>query len=250
MNEKLEKALNQLVETEAVCNQDLTGWDPSTKMGMETRKRQAKNDLDVLKNAYKNELINSAIKVFVTGDTVKAKRFVESLDGGSVVVVAGDGVYRKMAKNVEKTLDDRSRHFNTSQLVHLIDELHDFARDFELRDIPLPKMDGNDINTQAPTLEDVVDLVRKAIRATANDDINRIYLEREVLNKAVAVKAAGNVVPVIIHSLTQDEIGGLSQNLFFGRPNLVLDLSDIADDENLVANATKKIAELYNQSKK
>lgn len=243
---ELSEVAKQLASLESEVNVDLVGSDPRTLMGKETRKRMAKQELEVVVNQYNSLVLNHFVKVFITGDLEKVQEFLSSASKAGALVADGRALYEQLATPVDKTLDPRNRYFTAGQMVRLIQEMADLGREYEMRSMMMPRLDGSDYSTSIPTFSDTVNLVKKAIRNTLEDDLNKFYLERDILTKARAARASDKIIPVLIGNLTESEITGLSQCLFNGRPNIVVNLNEVNHDDNFITNCMRKIGEMYN----
>jgi hypothetical protein len=245
MIEKLEELSKKLAQTEETANLDLSGWDHRTRMGVETAKKLAKESLEDLSNQYKTEATKFIVKVFLTGDAEKVNQFLAAGEKEGVIAVRGDGIYRSIAEGVERTIDHRTREFGSSQFSRLVEELTDLAKENGVTELPMPKLDGNLLNTSVPTVERTVELVRSAIRNTTKDDLNNFILQRTALNRIAASRVAAPVIPVVVTGLTKDETEGVSSGLFPSRPSIYVNINKLDAKKDLVSAVRSEITKSW-----
>jgi hypothetical protein len=243
--EKLEELSKKVAQTEETAKLDLSGWDPRTRMGVETAKKLAQESLEDLTKQYKAEATKFVVKVFLTGAADKVNQFISAGEQEGVIAVRGDGMYRKVGEGVERTVDHRTREFGSGQVTRLVEELTEFAKDNGVKELPMPKLDANLLNTTVPTFESTVELCRSAIRATSKDDLNNLVLEREALNKIVAARLAAPVIPVVITGLSKEETEGVSAGLFRTQTNIHVNIDEIDTKKDLVGAVRAKITKSW-----
>src|SRR4051812_26599432 len=97
--DRIKEMLNNLEEATRVATTDVSGWDKNTMNGALIRKREAEDQIAVLKSGYRATIENSFVKVFVTGD--RAQDFAKTADAKGFVVLDGTALYSEIAKQVE-----------------------------------------------------------------------------------------------------------------------------------------------------
>lgn len=245
MSEILEKLAKQLTETEEVANTELAGWDPRTIVGKQGAVRVAKEQVEALTKEYKAEAAKHTVKVFLTGSAKQLQRFTELAPKDDVLVINGEALYIKLAKPVDATVDQNRRVFTSNQFTRLVGELTEYARDTELYVLPMPKMDVNSMGVPVPQFEDVLSLVRDAIRASDQDDLNSYAIERAALDEIVTRRVATPVIPVVITNLSsKSEIANVGEKVLKGRPNITISIRTITtqDDKAFVEAVLDLIA--------
>ncbi len=230
-NENLETLFQKFEEAQKLATMDLSGWNPKTVLGVAVQKKIAQEAVEGFVEKYKAAVTKTISVVFLEGAPERVAQVIMAHEDEPVVVVRGDDLYRTIADPIDKMMDSAHRRFGGTQVGRLIEELTEYARDNGIRSLPMPKLDLNDYNAAVPTFEDVVSVVRKAIRATSADDLNRIVMERAVLKSAIDTKATGEFLPVVVHSLTRDEVTKMAGDLFKGRPFAVVDLDELPEDD-------------------
>ncbi len=238
---KLQALHDKVVETEFLANRELAGWDPRTLPGVQAQKNQAQTELESLRDQYKAELSKRVVKVFVGGDYNHITPILKQITKARGVVVRGDGMYRTIAEEIEKTVDPRARNFTNFQFGRLVSELTEFAQNNGIEELPLPKLDGNLIGTSVFTVEDTLRLVRTAIRNTTEDDLNKIIIERDALNQAADLHLTDDQIPVFIAGLTKEEQTNLDKTLFDGAKSVAVNLATLEQNEKFEELALNKI---------
>ncbi len=250
----LNERLSLYNQTKKMAEADLSGWDRRTIMGVQTAKQQAGKDLEGIRKSYNEGVAKVIAKVFLTGSPEKTAKFAAYAETEGAIIVDGAGLYRDLATPIEAMIDPRRRTFDTGHVVRLYQELSDFAQKNGIKEMPEPKVDNNDYNGGAPDFNTVVDIVRKSIRRTSEDDLNVLYLQNKILDKALD-KETTKVTPVVIYGLSQDEIKNLSEKLFPGQPAVTasVDTVDVEDDKSmgtLVNVVSKRIMDAFAPQKK
>lgn len=229
--DRIQEMLNNLEEATRVATTDVSGWDKNTMNGALIRKREAEDQIAVLKSGYRATIENSFVKVFLTGD--RAAEFAKSADAKGFVVIDGSALYTEMAKHVEPSMDHKERQFTATQIALMIQILQRYMQMHRLHVMNQPKLDANDMGITRPDTASVVEVVRKSIRATNNDDLLAFDLADRALDKALEKRAAKVSVPVIITGLLPDEAQSLQTRLFVGRPSVSIEATSNTTDEDL-----------------
>jgi hypothetical protein len=226
-----------------IANQDLTGWDRATASGMVIAKREAEDQLAVLKSAYKTFITNAIVKVFVTG--ARAADFAKSLDGEEVAVVNGAKLYYEVTKAVEPAVDPVRKTFMPGLLVIVVRALQQFMEKNNIRMINQPKLDANDLDSPINDFEALLDRVRKSIRNTNGDDLAVIDISNQVYESCLSKKIANTIIPVVITGLTEDEQQSLSKVLFAGMHNITIEATEDSTNQDLIKEINNQIRSLF-----
>ncbi len=191
--------------------------------------------MDSLRQAYEQEAVLGFAKIFLTGDDNKVAKFAAFARTEGGLVVDGGALYKMLATPIETTIDPVRRTFDTSQVVRLYQELAEFAYKFGVKEMPEPKVQANDYNGGAPDFQAVVNIVRASIRRTSDDDLNILFMQRQILDEALKTKVITNTLPVIITGLSESELSNIREKLFPGQPSLMVsvDAVDEEDDDSM-----------------
>lgn len=247
-NQHLTEILNQLSEHLAIVNQDISGWDPRTLSGKVLQKRQAEDEVASLTKAYKNLVGNHVMKVFLKGP--RAAAFAEFAAKNGQIVADGSELYTILAKEVDATMDRNLRVFGAHQTIQLVRTMASYGQDAGYRSLPMPKYEANDLDHKCPEFVDTVAKVRQGVRASSGDDLNKLHLEKSVIDTCLKTKAAGNVIPVILTNLSDAEVEGLTKTLFPGSTVLTVDATEESNDKDLVDLINNKMKAVFEELKK
>ena len=240
VDKQLESLKSIMVENARTAATNLENWDPRTLMGMKSRVRGAQDAAEALTVAYETALAQRAVLVVLQGSSERTDRVVAAVAAEDVLAVRADGLYRELAKGVDSSIDAR-RTFGPGQAARLVEELTEYARSNGIRELPLPKMDINDFNAPTATFEDVVAVIRKAVRATAGDDLNAVVLKRKAITAAVQQGVVEPILPIVLHGVTMEESKTLPAKIFAGRPVISINLDMYSDDKTLVEDVLRRI---------
>ncbi|WNM70292.1 hypothetical protein [Myxococcus phage Mx1] len=234
----LKEIVKKLKEAQKCIDEDLSGWDPRTITGKRNQQQQARDEIDSLKKKYTDELPGHVFLVFVKG-TQPASFLGLARQEGALVGDASE-IYRTFAEGVRETQDKSQPSFSAFQSIRLVREMSSYAYDNMIRSMPLPSVSIGDLDTLTPSLEDVVAVVRRSIRATSADDLNAFHLKKVLTEQGIQDGNDKKTIPVIIVNASDEEIQGLKEGLFPGAQSLVVD-SKKQSSEELVETIQKKI---------
>jgi hypothetical protein len=247
-NQVLKQLVDELKVAQVTASEDLSGWDPRTVAGAQLRKNMAQDDVRRLTSAYKTAVQGALFRVFLGGS--RDKTFGEFVAKDAVVIVVdGSELYSNLARGVADTQDPQDRKFGPTQLSRLTMELTYHGMSENYRSLMAPVIAEGDLDTPSPTYEDLVAKVRRAIRATNGDDLNRLYLEKLILKQAVDRGMANTIIPVIITGLSVEEIQELYKGLFAGSPAIDFTIVDESTDAEALKALYKKIQSVVKTTK-
>lgn len=210
---QLEEILNKLDDAKrtAALNPDAPEYS-RTRSGIETAVREAKIEAKKLSKEYETAVLGSGVAIFLFGSPEKTKAFGDLVaEMGEAVVVDASAMYKRIATSVALTLGP-SREFSSTQALAVSTRVQDVANELDLR---LNKRLFTTDTPVLPTFEDVVDHVRKIIRAQLGDTLAAEYLKRNLALEAEKIRYMLSVAPVIILNATEDEFNGLGH--MFGK---------------------------------
>lgn len=214
----LEKLLAKYRDLLIASERDLTEVDAKSRSGHELVKRQALNELAPARTALAEALRRGLAAVFVRGDKELVKDFASIAENeGPAIVVACDGLYVRLAKEIEGAMR-QDRQWEPSQHARLLDSLAALCTDMGLTNMPAPKFQSGQ---SVRDLNELIQLVRKLVREATGDKLNQLVLEREILNAAAKIDYIRNVVPVVVTGASPDEQNGLAA--FFNNRTVTAD---------------------------
>lgn len=243
INQKLGTYLEEINKSKGIVNIDLDSWDPRTVSGMKVAQQQASEDIRRLSEEYLQEVQKSLVLAFITGDRQKTNELAARAEDGGALVVNGDLLYKAIATPVDATIDG-GRIFTTNQVIRAIEELVEFARSYKVLEFPVPQFETNSYGSLVATLEDTTEVIRQAIRNTCGDDLNSIVLRKAILDRAIELGYAENIIVVIIKNVSLEEAKGLKELVFPGRPSIIVDCDADKSAETLEANLQKAVIEI------
>lgn len=230
-NKELKEVLDTLLETQRAADLDMAEIPPETRIGMATRKQEAVNYLPVATKNYTNELSKHIVKVFIKGSSAELEAYLKK-EGG--IVLNGNLLYDWLADNLQ-----RPRVFAPQHTVQVMELLAEFCKANDIDSIPMPRWESIDVEALVDVPSKLINILKKGIRLTNKDDLTKFVLTKYTFLQAIKDKVTYNLVPVVIFNLSDDEITGLSDALFNGQMNVVLDVSDKKFDEVVAELNTK-----------
>lgn len=239
VNENLKNILNRMKSLKKTVQTDLSGWDPRTLASAQTQKSLAESQLTEAKEFYKKELVNCLFRVFVTGP--RSEEFEQLATKEGALVVDGSYVYSYLAGKVLPSLDRKDPRFGPNQLALLIAFLVEYGQSNGWQSFAIPEVAHNEINTPVPDLKSLVEKIRKSLRVGNGDEMTRLFLEREIITKAIELNVTTSVVPVFIVNLSIEEFNELKKSLFPRSNYSLVETSADSNPDNLWKAVNKEI---------
>lgn len=189
--------VEQIVETSKIANIDLEGWPRISLPSIMSTVVDAKARLEVLKVEYYELVSKATIGIFVFGSDGSDEVFatIAAAEGGTMTIHA-DALYQRMADLITPVIPD-SKEFNINAFSKLAQGLAEVGRDLELKAMDMPKFVPLKVTNRAALVEHVRNTVRDAL----GDDLNRLYVSKEIQRKAFEMKFKGSALPVVIIGL-------------------------------------------------
>lgn len=208
-NENLKDLLKEIMEVEKIARMDPEEYPWPARNGLVGAKKEAQAQLDVLTARYCSAIQGKTVGIFAVGNNYE--RFVElarSESASPIAVIYADDMYKQLADRVERSLG-KSREFAPNQMSIVLQNLTNLCVDLEIRDFETPRFieSGPLADTRA-----VLSHVRNIIRNGLGDDMNRMYIAKQIGKEAVSSRHVASVLPVIVVGLeSEDEASGLNQ---------------------------------------
>jgi hypothetical protein len=162
-----------------------------------------------------------------------------------VVVARADTLYRKaLAKDVWEAMSQKAGAFTSNESAALLTSLRHLGVDLGLTSLSaVVRAGANHIQSEAG----LVEFIREIVRASENkDDLNRLVIEKEAAEAALAIRYNSAVVPVIVLGSTEPERAAFkaSKSLFGG-----ITFAIKADEEPTSITVGKELAAISKKLK-
>lgn len=214
---ELEAALAKYNETKSVAEMNLDDVSPKVRPGKESQKREAMDNLEGVRKAYADALRKATWGISVTGPG--ADSFVKkAVEEAEVLVVAVDGLYKRIADRVATTLGS-SGEFGISQYSAVVQEMRTIGSELNVVSMPSPKWtEPVDVGGYEGLLRHVTGMVD----SSAGSDLVALYVDRQVVEQALKSGVNRNTVPVVLTGLTEgSEQAFLNKAFAEGRSTVV-----------------------------
>jgi hypothetical protein len=204
----LKELLDNAVETEKLATIDLETWPRNSLSSITNTVNEAKANLADLKKEYGSRISELTIGIFAMGSGAEAFAKMAEVEGGTLTVHA-DALYTRLADMITPVLAD-SREFSIIAFNRLIQGLTDVAHELGFKAMDMPKY----VIGPVPTRESLVQHIRKTVRATYGDDMNRLYIAAEIQKLALAAKFKSTALPIVFIGMEDAaEIEGLKASV-------------------------------------
>lgn len=228
----LEELSKNIIATEKVANMDVEEIPPPTRGAWGTKITEAKARLAELTGQYRGLLLRNGVAIFLNGDPDKAQQFAALVRSeGEGLVADANALYTRLAKDVEPTLAEATvRQWGTTQTHRLHLALQEVMHELKLTAIDMPARD----QPMVPTFNDVVDNIRRLIRNSNGDEMNRLYVEEQAAKDALAIRYMGSLAPTLILNASDDEKNVLGSGFAKGMATVTVSSEDNIDKEFLI----------------
>lgn len=198
----LNKVIEQIKSAKVFAEEDVNSGPVETLNGRRGRKNQAIEQLRILKNQYKTELMESAAFIIVTGEKREAFQYTAAEEFKCFVTNPNE-FYEDLARRIPTSLYQGKE--SVSGLFDILGRhLEDKAG--ELGIVGYPQMIfRQNYRSVLKNKEDLVDLVREAINDQVGPEIVGIQAINSLLNTAIDKEHAAKVTPIIL-STDNDEL--------------------------------------------
>jgi len=191
--------------------------------GLVIAQAEAREELVVAERQYAQYLKDAAFAgVILTASKDRLQEFLKVAQdvSQSLVIVACDALYERLAKAAEVGLSD-SRMFGAGQIGLVIQEMAQVGRELFFSELASPRWTYDSL---VPTREDLKEVIRRAIRSSADGDyLNRSYLRMAAYTRALELGHYKSLVPVLITGGTPSEVEFLQNGVFNAAVTLDLD---------------------------
>jgi hypothetical protein len=213
---EVKKLLEEIELTENVANEDIAGWDPRTVIGKQMSKNQAATRLDVLRDQYRQALAEAAVGILLDASPDLQQEYAAfAEDEAGTITVDANEMYLQIGKRVFPSIG-RDKLFTATQSALMFETIEEIAVHVQAP-LTLTAPVGTPHNSIVQNEQECANLIRDTIRKAIGDGLLKLYIEKQVIEKALAVRYNSNVVPVVVVNATPAEVVGLEKALFMGR---------------------------------
>lgn len=230
----LKSLVKKIQDARLVANRDLTDVPGKNLPGLIMSVNAAKLELEALTGQYAKALLAHSRAVFVTGDPVRAAAFVAlPVREGEALVLDPSDMYRRIANELEPMIANSThRGLTQNHVVQMIEVLRDIGLELELTDMPMPKIPEYPL---LPDYDSVLAFTRQTIRNSMGDDLNIIYMTKELANQGIKRLYSRPVTNVMVTNATPEEELGLTPLFPHGVSHVQVNKDDVVNDA-FVAN--------------
>lgn len=225
--------LDQIEKLEKAAAMDIEAVPIKVRPGHEMAKRQAVEGLETAKEEYGEIFRKSAMCIFLAGSPEGQAKFAALAEQyADAYIVDAEKMYKNMAKNVW-CLVGKNNTWTISNTPEAIQALKN-------------EMDGCDIDS-CPMFDLNYDMVltggepqlaqefKNAIRKTSEDALNKAFIERDLVQAAIAAGDASKAVGVVVMGTVLEEAKSLAKSLCAGEArNVIVDVPDQIDRESVI----------------
>ena len=221
------------IMTEYKQQQEIASRDPmnyaKTFAGIAAAANAAKARMVELKDEYAKSLLNGAVCVIVTGTNGYPDQFAKIAEADfNAIVLDAQELYKRITAQVEPNIGP-SREFGAHHAGVLISALRDIGSEMQLREMPAPKHQV--LPAVLKDREEVEDYVSTAIRSSSGDDLNKLYLSNQAVNKTLAKEITNPTIPILIVHAIKEEGEAISK--MFARPTHTLNINKEPDAKSV-----------------
>lgn len=239
--------LKELKRLQKIADVDLENVPPIVRPGVEGAKREALEQIDEAKNKYKKSIRDAAIVVILHGDSQKQVAFADLASHlAETVTLDCHALYDNMAKELY-VLADAKGAFPPSLMTDVVSALRTQVKGCGIRSIP-----GFDLGdkTEFKSEQELSEALRAAIRASSDDEVNKMVLEARLGDKALENAYAGAAIGVCLLNATVEEAGRLSNTLCAGNNAVVEIPSNQTITDEYVINTLKSVHQKIKSKRK
>lgn len=228
---KLSALVEQIEATTKTANTNLDDVHPNTRGGWASAIIEAKERLKGLQKEYGAQLLRSGVAIFVEGDSTKSVELAGLVrDEKEGLYVFADALYMRLAADIEPTLSE-ARTWGIAQTHKLHLMLKEVGHELALSEIPMPTAV---LDTTFRDHQALVEHIRTTIHKDIGDDLNRLYMERQIIEQATKIRYSNDVTPVLILKATDDEAPTLAKSLARGMTKLKITEEDKVDKDFMI----------------
>ena len=196
---EIEAALAKYLNTKEKSEINLEDSPRSTRPGMEALKREAQTQLEAVRNEYGEILRKNLFAISVSGPGTES--FVaRAMEEAEILVVDANSLYVRIADRVAPMMGDGG-NFGVSQYSAVIQELRTIGSELHITSMDSPRWsEPVNVGTYKGLLAHITSMVDSA----TNLELNSLYVNGLIQNKALEMNVDKNVVPVILTGVSEE----------------------------------------------
>lgn len=228
----LEKLAAEIKKVADTANKNLEDLPVAVRGGWQGAITEAKAKLKDLEEQYKVLLLKSGVAIFLKGDPSKAAEFAKLIrDENEGLAVDASALYNRLTDPVVMTLPEgRGVEWGVAQTHRLHLAIQEVMHDLGLSEMPMP---ARDVPAFIKGRDDVLAHVRRLVRGATSNDLNKLYLEKQLADQARLIRYTGIMVPVAILNAGDDEVYDLGRAFGKGSSTINFTQEDVINREFL-----------------
>lgn len=228
---KLYELRERVRELEKLSKADPGESPRETRAGFQMSINQARADLPAARTAYFNELSESLVKVYLTGNTDKNRKFVDLLKTKHLVFESPD-FYGEIAARVAPTLGTDGM-FKTESWRRFIEVVGDFSRRYGVTARTLPREPAG---AGAPTFVELRNLMKKTVEDSFGYDLTKAFISEQVYHESFKTESQKSyaLVPIFVDNL--DERDMINASMFNKKPSYTVTFGENEDPTEEMAD--------------
>src|SRR5688572_18009735 len=242
----LDKLVAEIDKVSKTAKKNLEDLPVAVRGGWSGAITEAKAKLKELEEQYKTLLLKNGVAIFLKGDPSKVAEFVKLFrDEKDGPVVDANALYNRLTDPVVMTLPEgRGVEWGVAQTHRLHLAIQEVMHDLGLSEMPMP---ARDVPAFIKGRDDVFAHVRRLVRSATNNDLNKLYMEKQLTDQARLIRYTGVMVPVAILNAGDDETFDLGRA--FGKGSSTVSLTQEEEiNKEFVTKYMKDIAQAMSQA--
>jgi hypothetical protein len=244
---KFSEILKNLDDLRPIAERDLSEIPRDGLPGVTAAKRAAQDEVERLRELYKEQLMSSSAVVFLTTDRndpdyfEKVTKFVDlSKKEGLNVIVDGSDFYNRIAAKVDLIVSlDPRRQYMVDNAVLFAETLREECAKIGIRTGSVGFTERLILNNFDETLT----FVRDTVRRVYGDIINDVFMRTSIVAQAIEARHANKMLPIVAYGLTSNEVEVLKNSF---NTNLVVSLDEVKVDKKFALQQFSDLKTLFN----
>jgi len=194
----------ELQETREEATRDISNAPFATRTGLQGRKNAAINKVAVLEEQLRRAVIENSVAVFLYGDKEAQQEFAAvAEDEGKAITVSAYALFERLAKPIEENLKI-TKTLNVNHAVMFNNELSKVLHELQAT-FSGPGIGFGSILSGTDDVKNLPKLLKGLFDRSGLTELNTLYVQREVANRALKDDYDQNVVPVIVTGAYDDD---------------------------------------------
>lgn len=227
--------INQIIETinhaEYTVNTPLEDFPPNVRAGHAVAKAESAAVLAQAKSDYWQWFRSNGIVMFLLGSDEDTQAFAKiAAQEARTFTVDAMELYRTWAEKIFPSIGN-SGEFGVTQMRLLMNEVDDLRVDLEI------KRQGRTVSQDnipfIPNIEACADHIRNCVRVAFGDELNQKYIEKKLLQTALAERYVGSVAPLAVLNAAEPEQAILTET--FTKGSATINVAVPVDSDSVIA---------------